>query len=353
MIPYELRKRCVELAAGGKTYAEIYNEHIKEISGMSLRSFKRRMLEWKTKIDIDTNMLNSANLAYKFSPHASTVQVNGKGEVIQAWIKQHTENRIEELIEALRDNTPVLQIQPTKHEQAEGMLEIPLFDMHFGIADLEYYKDTLAEILGIIEGKRWDKIIIPVGQDLFHNDSIAAGTTTKGTLIEKVNLKKAVYDAKTFYFNIIDTAIGNANEVKVIYSPGNHDKTVGWLFVQILLERYGKGIVDDSMADRKAVWWEGCFIGITHGDKRTDTPQGLRGKFTIEFPALFATAKVREIHTGHLHNESCRDEYGVQVRRMSTGNKDDEWTITEGYKAQKRFMLFEWMPNKLKAIYYV
>ena len=84
MIPYELRKRCVELAAGGKTYAEIYNEHIKEISGMSLRSFKRRMLEWKTKIDIDTNMLNSANLAYKFSPHASTVQVNGKGEVIQA-----------------------------------------------------------------------------------------------------------------------------------------------------------------------------------------------------------------------------------------------------------------------------
>ena len=353
MIPYELRKRCVELAAGGMTYTEIYNEHIKGIDGMSLRSFKRRMSEWKAKIDIDTNMLDNANLAYKFSPHASTVQVNGKGEVIQAWIKQHTENRIEELIEALRDNTPVLQMQPTKHEQAEGMLEIPLFDMHFGIADLEYYKDTLAEILGIIESRPWDKIIIPVGQDLFHNDSIATGTTTKGTLIEKVNLKKAVYDAKTFYFNIIDTAIGNANEVKVIYSPGNHDKTVGWLFVQILLERYGKEIVDDSISDRKAVWWEGCFIGITHGDKRTDTPQGLRGKFTIEFPALFATAKVREIHTGHLHNESCRDEYGVQVRRMSTGNKDDEWTITEGYKAQKRFMLFEWMPNKLKAIYYV
>ena len=353
MIPYELRKRCVELAAGGMTYTEIYNEYIKGIDGMSLRSFKRRMAEWKTKIDIDTNMLNSANLAYKFSPHASTVQVNGKGEVIQAWIKQHTENRLEELIEALKDNTPVAQIQPKKSEQAEGMLEIPLFDMHFGIAGIDYYTNTLAEILTIVSSKHWDKIIIPVGQDLFHNDSIAAGTTTKGTLIEKVNLKKAVYDAKTFYFNIIDTAIGNANEVKVIYSPGNHDKTVGWLFVQILLERYGKEIVDDSIADRKAVWWEGCFIGITHGDKRTDTAQGLRGKFTIEFPALFAAAKVREIHTGHLHNESCRDEYGVQVRRMSTGNKDDEWTITEGYKAQKRFMLFEWMPNKLKAIYYV
>lgn len=353
MIPYDIKRKCVELNRQGTGYRELYNEYIKPRSEMSFKSFARRMAEWKGKIEADAEVLDAANLAYKFNPHASTVQVNAKGEVIQAWIKQHTETRIEELLEALRDNTPVTQVYPIKHEQADGMLEIPLFDMHFGIADLEYYKDTLAEILAIIEGKSWDKIIIPVGQDLFHNDSIVNGITTKGTLIEKVGLKQAVYDAKTFYYNIIDTSIKNANEVKVIYSPGNHDKTVGWLFVQILLERYGKSIVDDSLADRKAVLWNGCFIGITHGDKKTDTAQGLRGKFTIEFPPMFAAAKVREIHTGHLHRESCMDEYGVQVRRMSTGNKDDEWTITEGFKSQKRFMLFEWMPNRLHAIYYV
>ena len=353
MIPYDIKRKCVELSQGGMRYSEIYKEYIKDNGGMSFKSFCRRMAEWKQKIVVDSGMLENANLAYKFTPHASTVQINAKGEVIQAWIKQHTENRIEELLEAVRNNTPVAQVYPAKHEQAEGMLEIPLFDMHFGIADMEYYKDTLSEILGIVSGKEWDKIIIPVGQDLFHNDSIVNGITTKGTQIEKVNLVKAVYDAKTFYFNLIDTAIENANEVKVIYSPGNHDKTVGWLFTQILLVRYGPEIVDDSVMDRKAVWWNGCFIGITHGDKRTDTAPGLRGKFTMEFPALFAAAKVREIHTGHLHRESCMDEYGVQVRRVGTGNKDDEWTITEGYKSQKRFMLFEWMPNKLKAIYYV
>jgi hypothetical protein len=353
MITREMKRKFVELANSGMSYSQIYKEHIEGNSGMSFRTFSRRMAEWKQKLAADDAMLENANIAYKFTPHASTVQVNAKGEVIQAWIKQHTEDRMEELLEALKDNTPVTQVYPIKQEEAEGMLEIPLFDMHFGIADMEYYKDTLVEILGIVTGKRWDKIIIPVGQDLFHNDSIVNGITTKGTLIEKVGLKKAVYDAKTFYFNLIDAAISSANEVQVIYSPGNHDKTVGWLFVQILLERYGKEIVDDSMADRKAVWWEGCFIGITHGDKKTDTPQGLRGKFTIEFPGLFAAAKVREIHTGHLHRESSMDEYGVQVRRMSTGNKDDEWTITEGYKAQKRFMLFEWMPDRLKAIYYV
>ena len=352
MIPYEVKRKCVALANQGVTYRELYNEYIKPNSEMSFKSFSRRMIEWKAKVVADDKTLEAANLAYKFAPHASTVQVNGKGEVIQAWIKQHTENSIEELLEAIKDNTPIAQIQPKVIKEAEGMLEIPLFDMHFGIADMDFYRDTLAEILEIVATKHWDRIVIPVGQDLFHNDSIAKGVTTKGTLIDKVDIKKAVYDAKTFYFNLIDTALQYANGVQVMYSPGNHDKTVGWLFVQILKERYGD-IVDDSTNERKAVWWNGCFIGITHGDKHTDTVNGLRGKFTMEFPTLFAMAKVREIHAGHLHREDSRDEYGVQVRRMSTGNKDDDWTAEEGYKSQKRFMLFEWMPNRLKSIHYV
>lgn len=352
MIPYEVKRRCVDLSKQGKSYRDIYNENIKPISTMSFRSFGRRMAEWKSKVASDCETLEAANLAYRFAPYASTVQVNGRGEVIQAWIKQHTENYLEEILEAIRDNTPVAQIQPTIEEDAEGMLEIPLFDMHFGIADFAFYKKTLERILHIITSKHWDKIVIPVGQDLFHNDSITRGVTTKGTLIEKVDMRQAVYDAKTFYFNLIDTALRKANEVSVMYSPGNHDKTVGWMFVEILKVRYGN-IVDDSTAERKAVYWNGCFIGITHGNKKPDTASGLRGNFTMEFPTLFAMAKVREIHTGHLHSESCKDEYGVPVRRLSTGNKDDDWTIDEGYKSQKRFMLFEYMPNELKSIHYV
>ena len=352
MIPYDIKRKCVELSNKGKTYSQIYDMYIRDTGEMTIRSFKRRMAEWKAKIVVDDKTLEAANLAYKFSPHASTVQVNGKGEVIQAWIKQHTENRLEELLEAIRDNTPIAQIKPKVIEDAEGMLEIPLFDMHFGIADMEYYRDTLAEILALVASKHWDRIVIPVGQDLFHNDSITKGITTKGTLIDQVDLKKAVYDAKTFYFSLIDTALQYANGVSVMYSPGNHDKTVGWLFVQILKERYGD-IVDDSLNDRKAIWWNGCFIGITHGDKNTDNANGLRGKFTMDFPTLVAMAKVMEIHTGHLHREDSRDEYGVLVRRVCCGNKNDDWTTEQGYKSQKRFMLFEYAPNRLKSIHYV
>jgi hypothetical protein len=310
------------------------------------------MAEWKEKAAEDEKLLEATNLAYKFAPYASTVQVNGRGEVIQAWIKQHTESRIEEILEAIKDNTPVAHIEPGAEETGEGMLEIPLFDMHFGIADLAFYEKSLKRILSIIVSKRWDKIVIPVGQDLFHNDSIEKGITTKGTIIEKVDMRQAFYDAKAFYFNLIDTALRNANDVCVMYSAGNHDKTVGWMFVQVLKERYGD-IVDDSTAERKAVFWKGCFVGITHGSKKSDTVSGMRGYFTVEFPMEFAAAKVREIHAGHLHREDGKDEYGVQVRRLSTGNKDDDWTIDEGYKSQKRFMLFEYVPNELKSIHYV
>lgn len=353
MIPYEVKRRCVELSHQGKQYREIYNECVKPYEAMSFRSFARRMAEWKAKIGADNQTLEAANLAYKFAPYASTVQVNGNGDVIQAWIKQRTEDRIEELLEAIKDNTPIAQIKPKVSKETDGMLEIPLFDMHFGIADMEYYRDTLEEILAIVASKRWDRVVIPVGQDLFHNDSIVKGITSKGTLIEKVDLAQAVKDAETFYFNLIDTALQCANEVSVIYSPGNHDRTVGWLFLRILKTRYGT-VVDDTDRERKAVSWNGCFIGITHGSKGNDTAAGLRGKFTKEFPTLYAMSTVREIHVGHLHREGeSRDEYGIQIRRLCTKNKDDVWTDEEGYMSQKRFMLFEWMPNKLKAIYYV
>ena len=50
MIPYDIKRKCVDLANQGKPYKEIYNEYIKPRSEMSLRSFNRRMAEWKEKM---------------------------------------------------------------------------------------------------------------------------------------------------------------------------------------------------------------------------------------------------------------------------------------------------------------
>ena len=352
IIPIEVKKKCIELNQN-MTAREVYTNYYSKHYDLSFDSFKRQLKRWKKKVQVDDKILEAGNLSYNFTPHATTVQVDRSGKIIQSWIKSNAEDRLYlELIETIKQNTPHEIIKFTPKEEAEGMLEIPLFDMHFGIADLEHYMPTLKEILSIIDKQNYEEINIIIGQDMFHNDNFN-GQTTKGTLIEKVDVVKAWNDAKTFWYNIIDNSLLKANKVQIIYSKGNHDKTLSWAFTQTLKERYGD-IVEDSLKERKCITYGSNFIGITHGEFKRNKPSDLRSQFSVRFPIEFANAKVKEIHSGHLHSEHGKDEYGVMCRRLCTSGKEDEWSDGEGFLgANKRFMVFEWALDKLKSIHYV
>ena len=352
VIPIEVKKKCIDMAQG-MTAREVYTQYYSLIYDTSYNGFRSMLKKWKRKSYADDKILEVGNLDYKFTPYATTVQVNRDGEITQSWIKSRGEDRLFlELIEAVKNNTPHEKIEIIHKEEAKGMLEIPLFDMHMGIADLEHYKPALQEILLLIDKQVYEEINIVIGQDMIHNDNFK-GTTTKGTPIEKINVVKAWNDAKTFWYNIIDKAIEKANKVQIIYSQGNHDKFVTWSFIQMLKERYGD-IVEDSLKERKCITYGTNFIGITHGDFRKNKPMDLRSQFSVKFPLEFAQSKVKEIHCGHLHHETEKDEYGVMCRRLCTSGKEDEWSDEEGYiGANKRFMIFEWSLDKLVAIYYV
>jgi UDP-2,3-diacylglucosamine pyrophosphatase LpxH len=234
------------------------------------------------------------------------------------------------------------------------MLEIPLFDMHWGIAFMDHYKQTLESILKVITTHNWKTIVIPFGQDFFHNDSIVNGQTTKGTVIEKVDMRRAVKEGQQFMYTWIESAIANADEVKVLYSPGNHDRSISWMFMQVLLARYGSDIVDDTMEFRRVFTYGKNTVMVTHGDSKNATAKNLAHIFPVTFPREFADATTREVHSGHLHHESDSDIFGVMVRRLSSGNATDEWSNKEDFiGAHKRFMLFDWSLEKLSAIYYI
>ena len=164
---------------------------------------------------------------------------------------------------------------------------------------------------------------------------------------------KAVKDGKKFIYAIIDEAIKNADEVRVLYTPGNHDKSISWMFIQVLLERYGS-IVDDSIENRKCITYGNNAIMVTHGNSKKATMKNLAHIFPISFPESFGSATVREVHAGHLHEEADGDIYGVMVRRLSSGGKIDEWSDREDYLgSHRRFMIFEWGLDKLKSIHYI
>lgn len=356
VIPIDVKKTCCLMRSEGKTYREIYNEYftIAVDSPATYNSFRTMMYKWMKQRHPDDTTLECGTYE-GFVAHDATVQVNNSGRIVQAWIKQKaTDFDPEEFLEAIRGNVEPFVYVPSEFDNASRMLEIPLFDMHWGIAYMDYYEPVLNEILDLITSRTWDKIVIPFGQDFFHNDSIINGQTTKGTVIEKVDMTRAVKEGKTFMYSLIDTAIQCANEVKVIYSAGNHDRSISWMFIQVLLERYGHSVVDDSFEYRKVVTYGKNSIMITHGDSKQATAKNLAHIFPIVFAEEFANADIREVHAGHLHHEAEADIYGVMVRRLSSGGKVDSWSNKEDFVgAHRRFMIFEWDQNKLASIHYI
>lgn len=355
-IPVEVKQKCYQMKLEGKTTREIYDTYFTKVVGSAatFNSFRSMLHRWGKKQWADDITLKCGTYE-GFIAHDATVQVSKSGEIIQAWIKQKADEiDVDEFISAVKESVEPFEHQNGVIHTSNRMLEIPLFDMHWGVCFMDHYKPVLTELLTLMNSHTWDKIIIPFGQDFFHNDSIVNGQTTKGTVIEKVDMTRAVKEARVFMHALIETAIHQSNEVKVIYSAGNHDRSMAWMFIQVLLERYGEDVVDDSLEYRKAISYGKNSIMITHGDSKQATAKNLAHIFPISFPEEFANANIREVHAGHLHHESEADIFGVMVRRLASGVAVDDWSNRQDFiGSHRRFMVFEWDQNNLRSIHYV
>lgn len=265
-------------------------------------------------------------------------------------VKPRTEIDIKEIIKEIKKDVKPIEVEHSEVNDG-GLLEIPLFDMHFGIADLEYYLPTLKKISNKITSKKWDTILFVIGQDILHTNDFK-GNTANGTHIGKVNFSQAVKDAKQFYVTLIKLAIPNSVHTKVIYSNGNHDETTGYMFVQVLEATFPQVEFDSELKERKAFTWNDIFIGYTHGDK---SPMNRTVKaFLSEYGKQIAMASVVEIHTGHLHSEKSNDDFGIVTRTLATKAKTDDWHYEKGFVgSRKTFQIFEYDTDSLEANYYV
>ena len=357
-IPIQVKKECLRLKEQGKTHREVYDTYFtKQVdSPCSFESYKRMANKWKKRVYPDDLTLEAGTYE-GFIAHNATVQVSKTGEIERAWIKQRAEDfDPEDFLKAIRETVEPYEYAPRllTDINADRMLEIPLFDMHWGISFLEHYKTALHDILSLIHSKFWDRIVIPVGQDYFHNDSIVNPTTTKGTVVDKVDMIRAVKEGRDFIIAIIEASLQSANSVQVFYSAGNHDRSISWMFMQVLLERYGPAIVDDSMEYRKVFTYGKNSVMVTHGDSKQATAKNLAHIFPISFPEEFAQATIREVHAGHLHHETEADIYGVMVRRLSSGAAVDDWSNRQDFiGTHRRFMVFEWDLDSLRSIHYI
>lgn len=256
---------------------------------------------------------------------------------------------MDKLLETIKkDIQPILVDSPLESETK--LLEIPLFDMHFGIADLSYYHDVYSSIRQKIMSKNWDTILFVIGQDLFHNDGFT-GKTTAGTMIDKVNMERAWSDADSFYSGLIRTALENSVNVEATYSNGNHDQGISYGFVKTLEAKFPQAKFDTRMQQRKGFTWKKIFLAHSHGDKGKSR---LEKNILREYRTEIANADVIEIHSGHYHHEVTKDDLGIVMRSLATKAKTDDYHYENGFVgAMKRFQLFEYSPSTLDAIYYI
>lgn len=348
-IDYSFKAKCVDALNTMSTRDVFDNIFVPEYGDRwTYETFKRAMRSWKHKRMADNGTLSAGTLP-NFTPHNATVQVDKNGNITQAWIKQHQDIDWLQIRDTICNGITASSVKPSLLT-GETMLEIPLFDMHFGIATMETYQDALSEILGIISERQYAEINILFGQDVLHNNDLR-GHTAKGTPIEKIDFPEAWSNTWRFFCTLIDVSLQHSPIVNMRYSKGNHDECAAWCLFKALEAAYPQCKFDDSLAPRKCVYWHGCFIGFGHCEY-TSKNSLLFQNFVLDFPEEFAMSKVREIHSGHLHRESV-DE-GFMVRRLPSAVPTDEWSSNNGYTGvHKRFQIFEWAENRLKAIYYV
>jgi len=252
---------------------------------------------------------------------------------------------IEEILAA------VSRVKPVKVARGKGigggLLEVPLFDMHWGVSDLDYYTPTMGRIVGLIRERPRDEILLAVGSDLFHNDNFK-NQTANGTIIDTMDFPSAWADATEFYSTLIEEALRKAT-VHLVYVKGNHDESMSWAFCQMLSAMYPQVVCDLAIEERKLHTYGDICIGFTHGDKAM---KDIDRVFMSE--PQFCSASIREIHTGHLHHESSKDQYGVMVRVLATKNRIDQWSRDNGYVGTcRRFSVFDYSPAALESITYV
>lgn len=292
-----------------------------------------------------------------FIPKWGTFKFDNEGGIETSWIRgaKPELDFKEEFLKAIREYNPIDAIVPYSGDiEHPGLLEIPLFDMHFGVADFDFYSGHLQQIIGHIRKRKWNHIVITVGSDLLHHNDMRS-QTAGGTAIEQLNIRSAYRDALKFYTTLIAEAVKSSLEVTVIYVKGNHDESPSWFFAERLAFAFPSVKFDLSYKERKLFLWEKIFIGYIHGDKPI---ADIDKVFVRTNKQAYANSEVTEIHIGHTHKEvlkgNIQDRQGVMVRVLSTGAKTDDWHDENNYVgSNKRFQLFEYSTDKLVSNHYI
>lgn len=255
-------------------------------------------------------------------------------------------------IEELRNISPIVPLKPYSQTLSGNLLEIDIFDPHFGKLawgketgedyDIEIAEDrylsAMSELLQRAANTcKIDKILLPIGNDLMHTDTITK-TTTAGTP-QDVDTRWQKMWLKTRAAVMKGIAMcSEVAQVDIVIVQSNHDFQ-SIFYLGDLLECYyekNKNInVNNQPKSRKYYSWGKCGIGFTHGNE--ENIKELPMIMLRENQKEWAFIEYMEWHIGHWHKKkqlqfvTADDNKGITVRYLRSLSGADAWHYIKGY----------------------
>lgn len=245
------------------------------------------------------------------------------------------------------------EVQPIAVEQlnsGKNNVIIALSDMHFGETTMEDLEEKLAEITQKLR-KGYNKVVIMNAGDFFHSDDMFSSRTIAGTVLETVDMVRAVNEAKIFMDVVFKSALENASEVEYQYVAGNHS-SFEYFFNEYLIVKYPKAHIAQHNELSTAFMLDNVLIALAHGHKIKKN--NLSQVISFEHRELWGKASEVHCFTGHYHQLESQSLNGVIVHQLGTPKRADTYERQNGWVASRKLIqLFEFDSDKLKTVYYI
>lgn len=297
---------------------------------------------------------------------------------VKAWLQRIDESdtdpreEIEELIEDAKRYAPVYpKMQYSKPEVPGNLLEISLFDHHFGQLSWgdetgsAHYDTKIAAAMAVeavdyilsnaLANGGVDRIVLLVGNDFFNVNGSTNATFAGTPQQEDGRWQKTFINGRKLWVEIIERCAAVA-PVDVIVVPGNHDTERIFYLGDALSCWFHNApdvTVDNRPTTRKYYEWGQCLIGYTHGHLE---PKGsLVNIMSTEVPMAWSRTSYREWHKGHLHAAKetafqVLDEYrGIREWVMPSLVALDDYHAGKGYASLRETIGNIWNKERGKV----
>ena len=296
----------------------------------------------------DPNKFDLISSQYKVYEQHSTEDGTVPQYSITVKVKPKSDISVSELTGIINHDVKQKRLKRTSGT-LKRVLVVPMFDLHFGINSYDNMKPYLDEILTIINSHPFEKIVIELGGDTLHSDFLKKTQTVKNTQLDHVDMINAWKDAAHFIKDVVEASIENSKVAELRAIGGNHDFDMQWAFVEMIRARYPQLLVFNPGSYRQVFTYGKVGILMAHGDT---AKAKLSQLFANEYSEVWASSVWREIHWGHFHTETVKDDGGTIQRQFGTPKPADGYEVKNGYTMNQHVLkVLEYDTNGLLAEY--